>query len=26
LGGKILVGGYPFGDYDVLAVYKAPRR
>ena len=24
LGGKILVGGYPFGDYDVLAVYEAP--
>ena len=21
LGGKILVGGYPFGGYDVLAVY-----
>jgi uncharacterized protein with GYD domain len=24
LGGKILVGGYPFGEYDVLAVYEAP--
>ena len=24
LGGKILVGGYPFGEYDVLVVYEAP--
>jgi uncharacterized protein with GYD domain len=24
LGGNILVGGYPFGEYDVLAVYEAP--
>jgi uncharacterized protein with GYD domain len=24
LGGKILVGGYPFGGHDVLAVYEAP--
>jgi uncharacterized protein with GYD domain len=24
LGGKILVGGYPFGEYDVLIVYEAP--
>ncbi len=24
LGGKILAGGYPFGEYDVLAVYEAP--
>ena len=24
MGGKILVGGYPFGEYDVLAVIEAP--
>ncbi|HWG61883.1 MAG TPA: GYD domain-containing protein [Streptosporangiaceae bacterium] len=24
LGGKILAGGYPFGDYDVVALYEAP--
>jgi uncharacterized protein with GYD domain len=24
LGGKILVGGYPFGGHDVLAMYEAP--
>lgn len=24
LGGKILVGGYPFGEYDVLVVIEAP--
>ena len=24
LGGKVLAGGYPFGEYDVLAVYEAP--
>jgi uncharacterized protein with GYD domain len=24
LGGKILAGGYPFGEYDVLVVYEAP--
>jgi len=24
MGAKILVGGYPFGDYDVLVVYEAP--
>ena len=23
MGAKILVGGYPFGDYDVLVVYDA---
>jgi uncharacterized protein with GYD domain len=23
LGAKILVGGYPFGDYDVLVIYEA---
>ena len=23
-GAKLLVGGYPFGEYDVLAVYEAP--
>ena len=24
LGAKILAGGYPFGEYDVLVVYEAP--
>jgi uncharacterized protein with GYD domain len=24
LGGKILAGGYPFGEYDVMVVYEAP--
>jgi uncharacterized protein with GYD domain len=24
IGGKILAGGYPFGDYDVMVVYEAP--
>jgi uncharacterized protein with GYD domain len=24
LGAKILVGGYPFGEYDVLVVLEAP--
>ncbi len=24
LGGKIVVGGYPFGEYDVLVVIEAP--
>jgi uncharacterized protein with GYD domain len=24
MGAKIIVGGYPFGEYDVLAVYEAP--
>jgi uncharacterized protein with GYD domain len=24
LGGKIVAGGYPFGEYDVLIVYEAP--
>ena len=24
LGAKILVAGFPFGDYDVLVVYEAP--
>lgn len=24
LGAKILVGGFPFGEYDVLVVYEAP--
>lgn len=24
MGGKIVVGGYPFGEYDVLAVIEAP--
>jgi uncharacterized protein with GYD domain len=24
LGAKILVAGYPFGEYDVLVVYEAP--
>jgi uncharacterized protein with GYD domain len=24
LGGKIIVGGYPLGEYDVLAVFEAP--
>jgi uncharacterized protein with GYD domain len=24
MGANILVGGYPFGDYDVIAIYDAP--
>jgi len=24
VGAKILASGYPFGDYDVLAIYEAP--
>jgi uncharacterized protein with GYD domain len=24
MGGKMLAGGYPFGEYDVLALYEAP--
>jgi uncharacterized protein with GYD domain len=24
MGAKILAGGYPFGDYDVLVIYEAP--
>jgi uncharacterized protein with GYD domain len=24
LGAKIVVAGFPFGDYDVLVVYEAP--
>ncbi len=24
VGGRILAGGYPFGEYDVIAVYEAP--
>ncbi|MBO0774034.1 MAG: GYD domain-containing protein, partial [Actinobacteria bacterium] len=24
LGGRMIAGGYPFGEYDVLAVYEAP--
>ena len=24
IGGKILAGGYPFGDYDVVVIYEAP--
>ena len=24
MGGKILAGGYPFGEYDILVVYEAP--
>lgn len=24
LGGRMIVGGYPLGEYDVLAVYEAP--
>ena len=24
VGGKILASGYPFGEYDVMAVYEAP--
>src|SRR5437764_48612 len=24
MGAKILVGGYPFGDYDVLVIFEAP--
>src|SRR6266542_4802489 len=23
-GGKLVVGGYSFGDYDVVAIYEAP--
>jgi uncharacterized protein with GYD domain len=24
MGGKILAGGYPFGEYDVVVIYEAP--
>jgi uncharacterized protein with GYD domain len=24
VGGRILAGGYPFGEYDVLVIYEAP--
>jgi uncharacterized protein with GYD domain len=24
IGGKILAGGYPFGEYDVVIIYEAP--
>ena len=24
IGGKILAGGYPFGEYDVCVIYEAP--
>ena len=24
MGAKILAGGYPFGEYDVLVIYEAP--
>jgi uncharacterized protein with GYD domain len=24
MGAKIIVGGFPFGEYDVLAIYEAP--
>ena len=24
LGGRMIAGGYPFGEYDVLVVYEAP--
>jgi uncharacterized protein with GYD domain len=24
VGGKILASGYPFGEYDVVAIYEAP--
>jgi len=24
IGGRILAGGYPFGDYDVVVIYEAP--
>ncbi|HEX6510991.1 MAG TPA: GYD domain-containing protein [Chloroflexota bacterium] len=24
VGGKILAGGYCFGDYDIVAIYEAP--
>jgi uncharacterized protein with GYD domain len=24
MGAKVLVGGYPLGEYDVLAIYEAP--
>jgi len=24
MGGKVLAGGYPFGEYDVLVMYEAP--
>jgi uncharacterized protein with GYD domain len=23
-GGRIIAGGYPFGEYDVLVIYEAP--
>ena len=23
-GGKLVIGGYSFGDYDVVAIYEAP--
>jgi len=24
IGGKILAGGYPFGEYDIVVIYEAP--
>jgi uncharacterized protein with GYD domain len=24
VGGKILAGGYPFGEYDIVVIYEAP--
>ena len=24
MGGKIIAGGYPFGEYDVLVLFEAP--
>ena len=24
IGGKILAGGFPFGEYDVVVIYEAP--
>lgn len=24
VGGKVLAGGYPFGEYDVVVIYEAP--
>ena len=24
IGGKILAGGYPFGEYDAVVIYEAP--
>ena len=24
MGGKVLAGGYPFGEYDVLVMFEAP--